>query len=61
MRDRGHDSVGTCMASRSDSTLGLFSPHDPCVDGMATVSFKKLLVNIPQLKSEKDWLVWKFQ
>ena len=28
---------------------------------MATASFEKLFVNIPQLKSEKDWLVWKFQ
>ena len=28
---------------------------------MATAGFEKLLVNIPQLKSEKDWLVWKFQ
>ena len=27
---------------------------------MAT-AFEKLFVNIPQLKSEKDWLVWKFQ
>ena len=28
---------------------------------MATASFEKLFVNIPQLKDEKDWLVWKFQ
>ena len=28
---------------------------------MATVSIEKLVVNIPQLKSEKDWQVWKFQ
>jgi len=28
---------------------------------MATTSFEKLFVNIPQLKSQKDWLVWKFQ
>ena len=28
---------------------------------MATVSIEKFFVNIPQLKSEKDWLVWKFQ
>ena len=27
---------------------------------MATTGFEKLLVNIPQLKSEKDWLVWMF-
>ena len=27
---------------------------------MATVN-EKLFMNIPQLKSEKDWLVWKFQ
>ena len=25
------------------------------------LSIEKLFVNIPQLKSEKDWLVWKFQ
>ena len=24
-------------------------------------AIEKLFVNIPQLKSEKDWLVWKFQ
>ena len=29
------------------------------VDKMATASFEKLFMNIPQLKSEKDWLVWK--
>ena len=28
---------------------------------MATASFEKLFMNIPQIKSEKDWLVWKFQ
>lgn len=28
---------------------------------MAVASVEKLFVNIPQLKSEKDWLVWKFQ
>lgn len=28
---------------------------------MATASLEKFFVNIPQLKSEKDWLVWKFQ
>ena len=28
---------------------------------MATVAIEKLFVNIPQLKSEKDWQVWKFQ
>ena len=28
---------------------------------MAVASIDKLFVNIPQLKSEKDWLVWKFQ
>ena len=28
---------------------------------MATVSIEKFFVNIPQLKSEKDWLVCKFQ
>ncbi len=28
---------------------------------MATVSIEKLVVNIPHLKSEKDWQVWKFQ
>ena len=28
---------------------------------MATALFKKLFVNIPQLKDEKDWLIWKFQ
>ena len=27
----------------------------------ATLSIEKLFVNIPQLKSEKDWLVWNFQ
>ena len=25
------------------------------------MSHKRILVNIPQLTSEKDWLVWKFQ
>lgn len=28
---------------------------------MATAAIEKLFVNIPQLKSERDWLVWKFQ
>ena len=28
---------------------------------MATAAFEKMFGNIPQLKSEKDWLVWKFQ
>ena len=28
---------------------------------MAAAAVEKLFVNIPQLKSEKDWLVWKFQ
>ena len=28
---------------------------------MATVSIEKLDMNIPRLKSEKDWQVWKFQ
>ena len=28
---------------------------------MAAAAIDKLFVNIPQLKSEKDWLVWKFQ
>ena len=28
---------------------------------MATVAVEKLFVNIPRLKSEKDWQVWKFQ
>ena len=27
---------------------------------MATLQ-EKIFVNIPQLKNEKDWLVWKFQ
>ena len=27
---------------------------------MAT-SHEKIFVNVPQLTSEKDWLVWKFQ
>ena len=28
---------------------------------MAAVAIEKLFINIPQLKSERDWLVWKFQ
>ena len=30
-------------------------------DRMATASVDKLFANIPHLKSERDWLVWKFQ
>ena len=30
-------------------------------DRMATESVDKLFANIPHLKSERDWLVWKFQ
>ena len=28
---------------------------------MATAGFERLPLNVPQLKSKRDWIVWKFQ